>query len=132
MGQAELSREYRQASVFCLPCRVLPGDRDGLPNVLIEAMASGVPVVTTGVSGIPELVSHETNGLLVDPNDPEALAAALIRLHEDRELASRLAAPAATVRDRFDGDVLAGQLADLFSEAWRRGGKVRDAPRSSA
>jgi glycosyltransferase involved in cell wall biosynthesis len=118
MGQAELCREYRRASVFCLPCRVLPGDRDGLPNVLVEAMASGVPVVTTGVSGIPELVSHEANGLLVDPDDPEALAAALLRLHEDRELARRLArAGRATVRERFDGDALAGRLANLFREA---------------
>jgi glycosyltransferase involved in cell wall biosynthesis len=118
MGQAELFREYRRASVFCLPCRVLPGDRDGLPNVLVEAMASGVPVVTTGVSGIPELVSHEANGLLVDPDDPEALAAALLRLHDDRELAGRLArAGRATVRERFDGDALAGRLADLFRDA---------------
>jgi glycosyltransferase involved in cell wall biosynthesis len=118
MGQAELSREYRRASVFCLPCRVLPGDRDGLPNVLVEAMASGVPVVTTGVSGIPELVSHGANGLLVDPNDPEALAEALLRLHEDRELAARLArAGQATVRERFDGDELVRELAELFREA---------------
>jgi glycosyltransferase involved in cell wall biosynthesis len=122
MGQAELSREYRRASVFCLPCRVLPGDRDGLPNVLVEAMASGVPVVTTGVSGIPELVSHETNGLLVPPDDPEALADALMRLHEDRELAGRLArAGNATVRESFDGDVLARRLADLFLEALEPG-----------
>jgi glycosyltransferase involved in cell wall biosynthesis len=118
MGQTELLGEYGCASVFCLPCRVLPGDRDGLPNVLVEAMASGVPVVTTGVSGIPELVSHEANGLLVPPDDPDALADAIVRLHQDRELAVRLArAGRATVRERFDGDVLARRLADLFSEA---------------
>ena len=118
MGQAELLDEYGRASVFCLPCRVLPGDRDGLPNVLVEAMASGVPVVTTGVSGIPELVSHEANGLLVPPDDPDALADALVRLHEDRELAGRLArAGRATVRERFNGDVLAARLVDLFREA---------------
>jgi glycosyltransferase involved in cell wall biosynthesis len=122
MGQAELSREYRRASVFCLPCRVLPGDRDGLPNVLVEAMASGVPVVTTGVSGIPELVSDGANGLLVPPDDPEALAEALMRLQEDRALAGRLArAGSATVRERFDGDVLARRLADLFLEALEPG-----------
>jgi glycosyltransferase involved in cell wall biosynthesis len=118
MDQTELSREYRRASVFCLPCRVLPGDRDGLPNVLVEAMASGLPVVTTGVSGIPELVSHEANGLLVPQDDPDALADALVRLHEDRELGERLAtAGAQTVRESFDGDVLTGRLAALFREA---------------
>jgi glycosyltransferase involved in cell wall biosynthesis len=118
MGQDELLGEYSRASVFCLPCRVLPGDRDGLPNVLVEAMASGAPVVTTGVSGIPELVSHEANGLLVPPDDPVALADALVRLHEDRELAGRLArAGRETVRERFDGDELAGQLAVLLREA---------------
>jgi glycosyltransferase involved in cell wall biosynthesis len=118
MGQDELLGEYGRASVFCLPCRVLPGDRDGLPNVLVEAMAAGVPVVTTGVSGIPELVSHEGNGLLVPPDDPVALADALVRLHQDRELAARLAhAGREVVRERFDGDALAERLADLFREA---------------
>ena len=117
MGPDELSEEYRRAGVFCLPCRVLKNDRDGIPNVLVEAMASGVPVVTTGVSGIPELVSHEANGLLVPPEDPEALADALLRLHADRELAGRLArAGTDTVRERFDGDAMGRRLAALFRE----------------
>ena len=66
-----------------MPCRLLPTDRDGIPNVLVEAMAAGAPVVATNVSGIPELVEHEVNGLLVEPDDPQALADALMRLHED-------------------------------------------------
>jgi glycosyltransferase involved in cell wall biosynthesis len=118
MGQEELLREYRRASALCMPCRVLANDRDGIPNVLVEAMAAGLPVVATGVSGIPELVSHEVNGLLVPPEDPEALADALLRLHEDRELARRLAAAGhETVSERFDGDRLALRLAGLFEEA---------------
>jgi glycosyltransferase involved in cell wall biosynthesis len=112
-----LSDEYRRASVFCLPCRVLANDRDGIPNVLVEAMASGIPVVTTSVSGIPELVADGSNGLLVPPDDPEALAGALLRLHQDRELARRLArAGVATVRERFDGEAMGRRLADLFRE----------------
>jgi glycosyltransferase involved in cell wall biosynthesis len=118
MGQADLLREYRRAGALCMPCRVLDDDRDGIPNVLVEAMAAGAPVVATGVSGIPELVEDEVNGLLVEPDDPAALADALVRVHRDRELAERIAAAGRrTVQERFDGDRLARRLADLFEEA---------------
>ena len=79
----ELLDEYRRASALCMPSRLLPDDRDGIPNVLVEAMAAGTPVIASAVSGIPELVEHEVNGLLVEPDDPEALADTLLRLHED-------------------------------------------------
>jgi glycosyltransferase involved in cell wall biosynthesis len=116
IGQEELYERYRTASVFCLPCRVMgDGDRDGIPNVLLEAMSCEVPVITTPVSGIPELVEDGTNGLLVPQDDPEALADAILRLWGDPELARRLGtAGGATVRERFDGDHLAAQLATLF------------------
>jgi glycosyltransferase involved in cell wall biosynthesis len=118
MSQDALLREYRRAGALCMPCRVLENDRDGIPNVLVEAMAAGAPVVATGVSGIPELVDHEVNGLLVEPDDPAALADALIRVHEDRELAARISdAGRRTVEERFDGDRLAQRLAELFEEA---------------
>ena len=91
------------------------GDRDGIPNVLVEAMACALPVVTTGVSGIPELVHDQVNGLVVRPDDPTTLAAAILRLYRDPALAVRLgAAAAATVRERFDGERLAADLAALF------------------
>jgi glycosyltransferase involved in cell wall biosynthesis len=119
LSQAALLSEYTRASVFCLPCRVLPnGDRDGIPNVLVEAMAAGVPVVSTAISGIPELVTDGVNGLLVPPDDPERLADALLRLHGDPALRARLAAAGReTVRERFDGEQLARQMAALFREA---------------
>jgi glycosyltransferase involved in cell wall biosynthesis len=73
------------------------------------------PVISTPVSGIPELIEDGTNGLLVPQDDPEALARALLMLHKDLDLASRLGrAGQATVRERFDGNVLARQLATLF------------------
>jgi glycosyltransferase involved in cell wall biosynthesis len=73
------------------------------------------PVISTPVSGIPELIEDGTNGLLVPQDDPEALARALLMLHKDLDLASRLGrAGQATVRERFDGNVLARQLAILF------------------
>ena len=116
LGQTALLAEYRRATVFCLPCRVAAdGDRDGIPNVLVEAMACGLPVVTTGVSGIPELVVDGVNGLLVPSEDPQALAEAIARLHRDPALAERLGRAAqAAVRERFDGERLAGRLALLF------------------
>ena len=85
-------RAYERASVFALPCIVAAdGDRDGIPNVLPEAMACGVPVVATPVSGIPELIESEQQGLLVPPNNPANLADALERLLTQPELCGRLA-----------------------------------------
>ena len=118
MGPPELLDQYRRASALCMPCRLLPDDRDGIPNVLVEAMAAGTPVVATAVSGIPELVTDGVNGLLVEPEQPGQLADALVQLHADTELAHRLSQEArTTVDERFDGDRLARELADLFEEA---------------
>ena len=92
LSQADLFAEYRRSSVFALACRITgDGDRDGIPNVLMEAMAAELPVVSTAVSGIPELVENDVNGLLVPPEDAEALADAIWRLAKDPALAHRLA-----------------------------------------
>jgi glycosyltransferase involved in cell wall biosynthesis len=116
LSQCELLALYRGADVFALACRVDgDGDRDGIPNVMVEAMAAGLPVVSTAVSGIPELVRDGENGLLVPPEDPGALASALLRLAADVPLRDRLAAAGReTVTERFDGDVLARRMAGLF------------------
>jgi glycosyltransferase involved in cell wall biosynthesis len=81
-------------------------------------MACGLPVVTTGISGIPELVEDGSNGLLVPPDDADAVAAALLRLHDDPALAARIgAAGRETVARRFDGETLARQLAEIFRDS---------------
>lgn len=83
-AQDTLPDIYRGATLFVLPCCIArDGDRDGIPNVLLEAMATGLPVVSTPVGGIPELVEHDRNGLLVPEKDPLALANALERLLDD-------------------------------------------------
>lgn len=82
---------YGRAAMVVLACRVgADGDRDGLPTVLLEAMGRGLPVISTSVAGIPELVLHEENGLLVPPDRPDALAAAIDRLHANPDFAAAL------------------------------------------
>jgi glycosyltransferase involved in cell wall biosynthesis len=78
LTQEQLLIEYRNADVFALASRIASdGDRDGLPNVLLEAQSQGLPCVATRVSAIPELVRDGQTGLLVEENDPDALARAL-------------------------------------------------------
>jgi glycosyltransferase involved in cell wall biosynthesis len=95
MAHDRLVALYGQASVFALSPQVMAdGDRDGIPNVLAEAMAAGLPVVSTRVSGIPELVEDGRTGLLVGPKDPAALADAVERLLRDPKQGQSLAVAA--------------------------------------
>jgi glycosyltransferase involved in cell wall biosynthesis len=81
MSQEELLQYYRAADVFALACEVHhDGDRDGLPNVIVEAMAMGLPVMSTHVSGIPECVEHGVHGILVAEKDAVAFADGLLTL----------------------------------------------------
>jgi glycosyltransferase involved in cell wall biosynthesis len=113
---AEVSARYSQASLLVMPSCVRHNDRDGIPNVLIEAMAKGIPVVSTRVSGIPELVRDDQTGLLVEPDDPEALAKAIARLLTDHTLAERLAqAGRELVLQEFNIYRSARQLQRLFA-----------------
>lgn len=100
----EVVNEYGRASIFALPCRVLPnGDRDGVPNVIVEAMANGLPVVSTTLSSVREAVVDGECGLLVQPGDSRGLADALERLLTARELRARLGQGARRrVQDRFE------------------------------
>jgi glycosyltransferase involved in cell wall biosynthesis len=103
LAQAQVLALYRQADVFVLPSKIaLDGDRDGLPNVLMEAQSQRLACVATDVSGIPELIEHERTGILVPPQDTNALQAALLRLITDTQTRKRLGdAGFARVRERF-------------------------------
>lgn len=117
--QEELIELYRAASLFALPSIVLEnGDRDGIPNVLVEAMRMGLPVVSTAVSGIPELVIAGETGLLVPPRDAAALAAALALALSEAGLRDRLTAGAGHhVTEEFDLAANTARLRALLEEA---------------
>ena len=84
---SELMRYYEGADMYILPCIVTEdGDRDGIPVGMMEAMAMELPVISTTVSGIPELVEDGTSGILVPPKDEKAIADAIITLCKDDEL----------------------------------------------
>jgi glycosyltransferase involved in cell wall biosynthesis len=104
MSQQQLLERYNQAMVFALPCvQAADGDRDILPNVIKEAMAVGVPVVTTRLGGIDELIEDGICGLLVEPGNVPALAAQLESVLTSPDLRQRLTANArAVIEERFD------------------------------
>jgi glycosyltransferase involved in cell wall biosynthesis len=106
---------YRQADLFVLACFNDAGNQDNLPNVLLEAMACGVPVISTRMQGIPELIEDGVSGLLVEPRDVGGLAAAIRRLMDDRALAERLGrAGRARVVEHFDQARSVERLAALY------------------
>jgi colanic acid/amylovoran biosynthesis glycosyltransferase len=115
-NQAEVLELYRHSDIFALPCVVSKdGDRDGMPNVLLEAMAMGLPVITTPVTGNPELVHDGETGLLVPERDSQALALALERLINDRTLRHKLGEQGRqTVLAGFDIHQTAAQMAIIF------------------
>jgi glycosyltransferase involved in cell wall biosynthesis len=110
---------YRRATLMAMPCVVASdGDRDGIPNVLVEAAACGLPIVTTAVSGIPELVRDGETGLVVPERDPAALAQAIERLLDSPALRADLSRRARAHVDEFfdlrrNAKNIAGELARL-------------------
>ena len=111
--------ELHRADVLAAPSVTSArGQREGIPVVLMEAMSCGLAVVSSRLSGIPELVDHDRSGLLVTPGSSEELAEALIRLASDHELRRRLGEEGRRKIERdFDLHVNAGRLVTLFGEA---------------
>ena len=98
---------------------VLPSYHEGLPIGVLEALAAGLPVVTTPVGGIPEVVRDGVNGLIISPGDVQALANSVLRLLDDGELRSRMsAANVALARRRHDAPRVASTLCDWYNELY--------------
>lgn len=116
--QAEVLAAYRASHLFALACRITPdGDRDGLPNVLVEAASQSLAAVTTAISAIPEVFTHGQTAWLVAPEDPEALGLALAQAIRAPGLRTAHGkAAAALVRERLDYHASVAQLVGLFAQ----------------
>jgi glycosyltransferase involved in cell wall biosynthesis len=112
----EIARLLVDADVLTVPSvPTSDGRREGIPVVLMEAMGSGVPVIASQLSGIPELVNHQLTGLLTPPRDARSLADALERQMQDSDLRRRLGnAGRAKVVEEFDLNKNAAKLAQYF------------------
>lgn len=119
LKQEDIPDFMAAGDVYCLPCVwAADNDVDGLPQMLMEAMACGLPAVSTRLVGIPDLVIDGQTGLLVDPGDAEALAGALMRLAGDDALATRLADAGHThVTKIFDLNTCLAPLLDRYRKA---------------
>ena len=121
LAQEDVLEHYRQSDIFALACRIATdGDRDGLPNVLVEAASQKLACISTDVSGVPELLTDDENGMVVPPENPQALAEVLERAMRDPALRKRLGdAAEQRVRGHFDHNSSIGQLKALFEQEWR-------------
>jgi colanic acid/amylovoran biosynthesis glycosyltransferase len=115
---AKLRELYYQSHLFLHPSETTPdGNREGVPNSLLEAMATGLPSIATNHGGIPEAVEHWKSGLLVPESDPDAISAALEQLTADPQLAASLGKNGAnTVRDKFDLAIQVKHLEGIYLE----------------
>jgi glycosyltransferase involved in cell wall biosynthesis len=116
LAQDEVIAALRAADIFVLPCKEgEAGDRDGLPNVVMEAATQALPIASTRFAGVPEFVREEVEGLLVPPADPAALSAALARLIGDPGLRERLGQAAGRrIREAFSFEAGIAALASRF------------------
>lgn len=117
MTQDQLAELYPQADLFVLPCQVLEnGDRDGIPNVLFEAMVCGVPIISTHIPGVCELIEHQKNGLLVEQRNAPALADAMQLLMSSPNLRNDLARNGRqTVLENFTRESSARNVYNILS-----------------
>lgn len=111
----DLGNHLRAADVF-----VLPSNHEGLGSVVLDAMAAGLPVVSTRIPGPTDVVEHETNGLLVAPGDAVDLAAGLKRLADDELLRARLAARAVRTAEDFTAERMAERYLRIYGEVLER------------
>jgi glycosyltransferase involved in cell wall biosynthesis len=125
LPQTEVLAHYRRADLFVLPSIIAAdGDRDGLPNVLMEAQSQGLACLSTDISGIPELIDHAKTGWLVAEKNSAALREALVKLITEPELRSKLAqAGMRQVRQNFSLDYGIDRLVEKLQPSVNPGSK---------
>jgi len=122
LPQSEVLETYRQSDLFILPSRIdETGDRDGLPNVIVEAQSQGIAVLSTTISGIPELIDTGTNGILVEPDNIEELGQALEKLIRDPLLRNRMGKTGQEkVHGHFSHKQTIGVIVSLLEQSLRK------------
>lgn len=122
----EVDAAFARCSIVALPCRVAAdGDRDGLPTVLLEALARGRAVISTDIIGIPEVVRDGVTGLLVPPDDPHALAAAILQLWNDPALAIRMGdSGRQLISQDYEPTASAARLRSIFHGAFEPANQI--------
>jgi glycosyltransferase involved in cell wall biosynthesis len=114
--QSQMSPWYDLADIF-----VLPSHSEGSPNVLLEAMCAGLPIIATSAGGIPEIVTHTSDALMVPTQDPSALATQIDRLLRDRSLRVQLGSAAAQRVTRYSPQAycksMTGHIQDVLTSA---------------
>lgn len=119
LPQVQVLDLYRVSDLFVLPSRIdETGDRDGLPNVIVEAQSQSLAVVSTNISGIPELIVDGTNGILIEPDDVSALSSAMTKLSRDTGLRKKMGeAGQKRVSEHFSHIQTIGELVTLLESS---------------
>lgn len=119
LPQSEVLETYRKSDLFILPSRIdETGDRDGLPNVIVEAQSQAMAVISTNISGIPELIQSDKNGLLIEPDQVDDLAKAIEKLCSDVALRNQMGkAGEEKVRSHFSHKQTIGDIIALLNKS---------------
>jgi glycosyltransferase involved in cell wall biosynthesis len=114
VGRADgkkLINYYKNADIF-----VLPSEREGMPLVLLEAMAMGLPIVATNVTGNRDVVGNDKNGLLIPYNDTGALRQALLRIKSSKKMYEKMSKASRQMADKYSWDKISGAFLEVYKE----------------